>query len=990
MLANLIAYKSAVSLIKNSGIQFLDFGLRPEMSAPGRGGFVRQSANGPLLRLDFDAQIEKYILADEEHGSSEIVRPENSWPLERSLKILNGIWLPLPFLRTSARRTFTGGPDNWARVQFHLLDTPDAAGNTLRICLAFDTQVVADSDPGSALAPSAADVRNGTHFMLAWRNHELSEFLDQTWVNGWLRDAFMHYIQQHEDYSDREINAALKAFEYQGHYLNVLEMLAEQLQVPEIQIVSETLHVPPIAVDLVLDVGNTHTCGVLIEDHGVQNEGLRQCTELAIRSLSQPHCFSDGLFSSYLEFSEARFGKPHFSMESGRDDAFAWPSIARIGDEALALATQRQGTEGASGISSPRRYLWDDTPAHQAWRFSQPAGKNLQEPQATGMPLMTLMNDDGEPLYRQPMDERLPVFIPTYSRSSLMTMMLCELLAQALSQINSVSHRQSLGHSGAPRRLRHLILTLPSAMPKQEREIFRQRTEEAIALIWKAMGWHPQDDDFSARRGEEHTTVPAATVHMEWDEATCGQLVWLYNEALINYAGHSDAFFRSLARPERQLAADEPPGSTLRVASIDIGGGTTDMAITQYQLDGGLGSNVKIAPRLLFREGFKVAGDDILLDVVQLCVLPAMQKALQDAGVADASEVMTQLFGEAGQTDSHRVLRQQMTLQLLIPLGHAVLSRWEQSDALQRETVLDGTFGTLLPHALTDNVLNAIHKTVHPLLPPESLGFNVLDVPLRVEMRTLDEAMASGRFSIVTPLKALCEVISHYCCDVLLITGRPACLPGIQTLLRSLQPVPVNRIHWLENYPIHERFPFGRQGRIGNPKSTAALGAMLCSLAMDLRLPGFNFKAADIQAYSTLRHLGVLDGSHTLSKENIWYDDIDLDNPHARLDTRLQFPLRGNVCLGFRQLADVRWPASPLYLLKINSAALAKHIAGDGVISVRLRYDPAKCGVAIAEAWMQDGTPVALDMLSLKLNTLANSYRGENHYWIDSGSVYTK
>jgi hypothetical protein len=51
-----------------------------------------------------------------------------------------------------------------------------------------------------------------------------------------------------------------------------------------------------------------------------------------------------------------------------------------------------------------------------------------------------------------------------------------------------------------------------------------------------------------------------------------------------------------------------PAGRALRVASIDIGGGTTDMAITHYQLDDGSGNNVKITPQLLFREGFKVAG----------------------------------------------------------------------------------------------------------------------------------------------------------------------------------------------------------------------------------------------------------------------------------------------------------------------------------------------------------------------------------------------
>jgi hypothetical protein len=49
-----------------------------------------------------------------------------------------------------------------------------------------------------------------------------------------------------------------------------------------------------------------------------------------------------------------------------------------------------------------------------------------------------------------------------------------------------------------------------------------------------------------------------------------------------------------------------------------------------------------------------------------------------------------------------------------------------------------------------------------------------------------------------------------------------------------------------------------------------------------------------------VRYLGVLDNVvNTLRDENIWYHDIDLDKPGAKLDARLHFPLRGNVTLGF-------------------------------------------------------------------------------------------
>ncbi|MIP18789.1 hypothetical protein ZH60_09930, partial [Salmonella enterica subsp. enterica] len=544
--------------------------------------------------------------------------------------------------------------------------------------------------------------------------------------------------------------------------------------------------------------------------------------------------------------------------------------------------------------------------------------------------------------------------------------------------------------------LRTLILTLPSAMPKQEREIFRQRMFEALALVWKAMGWHPQDEDFTTPKQREKSVVPVPEIQMEWDEASCGQLVWLYNEAISHYAGRTESFFNALARPDRQPEPGVVPGRALRVASIDIGGGTTDMAIVHYQLDDGVGANVKITPHLLFREGFKVAGDDLLLDIIQRCVLPSLQTALQRAGVTDAAALLATLFGDSGRIDTQAILRQQTALQLFMPLGHAVLSAWEQSDINDPFAGLHATLGDLLIRRPTSNVMNYIQQAIDHALPSGSPTFDIFNVPLQIQFSQLQEALLAGQFTLTTPLHAVCEAISHYHCDILLVTGRPTCLPGVQALIRHLQPVPVNRIVWMDKYQVHEWYPFSQQGRIGNPKSTAAVGAMLCSLALNLRLPRFNFKAADIGAYSTVRYLGVLDNTvNTLRDENIWYHEIDLDKPGATLDARLHFPLRGNVTLGFRQLANSRWPATPLYCLSINSAELAKTIAGDGVLNVRLKLrdsskDSAPESFILSDAWLQDGTPVAADALTLKLNTLADRRHSGSHYWIDSGSVYLK
>lgn len=108
MLVNLCDYKQSVTLIANSGVQFLDFGLTPQDTAS-NGRFVRKTANGPLLRLDFDLVNGRYTLPGTNGGQPEVVKPETTIPLHQSLAVLDGVWLPVPFLRFNPPRTFVEG-----------------------------------------------------------------------------------------------------------------------------------------------------------------------------------------------------------------------------------------------------------------------------------------------------------------------------------------------------------------------------------------------------------------------------------------------------------------------------------------------------------------------------------------------------------------------------------------------------------------------------------------------------------------------------------------------------------------------------------------------------------------------------------------------------------------------------------------------------------------------------------------------------------------
>ncbi len=90
------------------------------------------------------------------------------------------------------------------------------------------------------------------------------------------------------------------------------------------------------------------------------------------------------------------------------------------------------------------------------------------------------------------------------------------------------------------------------------------------------------------------------------------------------------------ARPDRQPEPGvDVPGRALRVASIDIGGGTTDTWRSfTIRLDDGVGPKCKITPHLLFREGFEVAGDGRCGYHSALRTPFPAETALQRAGVA--------------------------------------------------------------------------------------------------------------------------------------------------------------------------------------------------------------------------------------------------------------------------------------------------------------------------------------------------------------------
>lgn len=1018
MLPEIIKFEEVATLVSHSGVQFMDFGLTldPRREPAGEFKYLANTDKIPT-RLLVNQESGALFHLVERNGTNdkiETVRePDFDVPMVQSLEQLKGAWLPVPFLRFRSPGKFDEGPANWARMRLVALDEPDLDGNTHRLTLAFDTRTLPRRDNTAYLCPTDDDISAGANFRLATMTIDMRWFMDQPWVTEWLEEL---YREANPGFDSQEMTEALEQRLHLAHYLNVLSLLhrpikeehrglTPRVEIPDLKVIAQNEGAIPV--DLVLDVGNSRTCGILVEDHGQSGMGLKHNYVLELRDLVDPERVYREPFESRVEFSQTFFGKDHLSVKSGRPDAFLWPTIARVGVEAGRLAGRRRGTEGSTGLSSPKRYLWDEELYRHGWRFNSAYVRTDTEPHATAAPFSHLINELGDALYTfEDEDDQIPVFKPHYSRSSLMTFMLAEVLAQALMQTNSAAQRVRQGHTNRPRQLRSITLTVPPAMPQTERSLLVSRLEQTVALVWKSLGWHndmDESDPFSAAPGT--LRVPMPKLRVEWDEASCGQLVYLYTEIKENFAGHPEEFFAALARPGK------PDRERITLGTIDIGGGTTDLVITDYRLDrngtSSSGSNVFVVPEQRFRDGFRVAGDDILLDVIQLFVLPSFEAALEQAGVASPDALMSRLCGQEGANAQEQVLRQQLNLQIFTPLGLALLEAYEAFDPEQPSGPETLTYGQRLgAQAVSDSVRRYVEGALRRELGAE-LEFDLLGIPLTVNLLEVHRAFLKDRFNICRTLASLCEVAFHYQCDTLLITGRPSRLPGIQAYLRKMLPLPPGRILPLQGYRTGSWYPFHRNGRIDDPKSTASVGAMLCLLCAQRNLTNFFFRAAALRPYSTIRHIGLIDNNNTIPDADVTYRDIATNEdgtaivlPEDAGGETAVIEMRGPLRIGYRQLATQRWTASPLYILDFTPAGAKKLSDAEAkgkapeVLKVRLAVDERagkgslisdRLKVASVEA--SDGANLSARDLKLQLNTLNDAGLGDTNYWLDSGSV---
>lgn len=1004
-------------MIPGGTMQFLDLGFNVanvkrlsteyyEFQNPQNDGLwslkcITKSEDGDFY---IDAQTSLPLLDASTGEPDYTVVPSYSISTDKALEPFLDQWVPLPFFRSespfgSFDMRHRHGPTDWARARVVELDEPDANGHTHRVVIAFDTHIqegidVAYADPSEGYpALSESDMREGAEFTLFSSIKNNSWFVSLAWVNEWLKDLYFSLLRKKRPNRLLRESDIPNQTEYLARYLAFLELLSATGEVPRVRLVDPERNAP-IDVDLVLDIGNSRTIGMLIEKRAGENLSLNNGSILELRDLSSPTVMHRNTFNSYVCFAQAQFGASSYARGAGRiRSSFSWPSVVRVGPEANRLAVSSRREEGETSMSSPKRYLWDMKPRAQQWRYApDPSDLLAEELPVNAGDFVAFVNNEGFPLHAfdkprfGPADghiklNRYPVTEPRFSRSSLMMFLLSEIISHALVQINSPAQRGDRPLPDIPRRLRRIILTVPPAMSVSERKIFQRWAGWAVDVLWKALEW-----DSFAGNPNDYRIKPEIKINL--DEASATQLVFVYNEVAEKFSGDSATYFKVFGRSRPSYSASP----SLRVASIDIGGGTTDMVVTTY-LNESVGPTNIIVPRQDFREGFNFAGDDILQVVIEKHVIPELTKFYSANGATNAAGDMARKLGKdiVGVSQRERNLRAQFAQQILVPVGLKILSLMEKIPVEDLDTAIFGISyedvfqGQIAPNSTVKVFLNS-------LLPGSAQeSFSLDGWSFNADMADVARSISA----VIGPyLSDLSEVIKRWDCDYLVLSGRPSCLPVIHSVFRKNPPVEPSRIIPMCDYPIESWYPFWTpDGKIDDPKTTGVVGAMLSAIS-EGNLMNFHFRTSELKPASTIKFIGPMGINKQIRNNDLFFTGKNLDELREE-DLTGVFDFAAPMYIGFRQIKAERWKTTPFYFVSFSSTQAIERSNKHGVpYSVHFTYqrrfdDEASVSersenegiLTIDDIVARDGTSIPKGDIDLQLKSLWEEFG----HWLDTG-----
>ncbi|NQU26052.1 MAG: virulence factor SrfB, partial [Candidatus Nealsonbacteria bacterium] len=501
-------------------------------------------------------------------------------------------------------------------------------------------------------------------------------------------------------------------------------------------------------------------------------------------------------------------------------------SMVRLGREADdVVQVMRAEGDIRTGLSSPKRYLWADDASWLEganWHMADPGdrfGKGVYAATLQGPFLRYTHEDDRDFLLEndEPAEHEYATDTPMKPRHAprcMMTAAIYELLSQAYSYVNSVPYRNASGDAGRTRELRTITLTYPSGMIQEEQKRFAAQVNKAIRI-------------FSATLGKNQGVEPE--LNLSIDEASAVHLTYIWSE--MRMLGQDPRLWFSTLRQDRGQTAppkeEEPepttaspagrrrgrpgvqrPGAArrrtgqkeetfgdkaneIRIACIDIGGGTTDLMIAKYNFESKIDDAIR--GQVIHQDGIYLGGDQLVKRLLETIIVPAFADVL-----ALEDEDVQLLFGpEVPRNREIRSQRVNWINRLFVPLAQAYLDN-------AVDDVTDEPITHTDPEVVDPTMVDSLQEAFDKLRGPGYYN----------AQQELDLTFDRGEFEGVVH-DVFDELLFDYCqrivdqeVDIVLLAGQPSKLSYIQQLVQMYVPLSPSRIVPMHNHYAGNWYPY--------------------------------------------------------------------------------------------------------------------------------------------------------------------------------------
>lgn len=821
--------------------------------------------------------------------------------LKKAIKHFKNKWIPLPYFKDNSINKDVMHPTDWVRIYFDC----DEEFKKIKMVLAIDTTL--SKNESDKTGPQLSLNPDENIFKIHTNEINISNFLFNTnsstsWIEGYLADVF--YGKNDELRYEQPIK------QYISYYILLIKWVESLKEMPELQLFTDDIK--KIPVDLVIDIGNSATCALLFENQTDEAFTFEKVKKIIIQDYSNPQVEYNDPFPMNLVFSESNFGT--INKDKYHNNKFIIPSFVRIGYEAENLINNSNinlnlGYELKTHNSSPKRYLWDKNVADKEWEFYPTDFKKIKKVYLSG--ISEQLKIDGALTNGEVFGSK-----SLFSRNSLMKFVFLELLIHSYVQINSYKFREEHGNLTIPRTLKRITISCPTGMIQYEQIALREAAEAACKLLNNYVKYYfdSNENKFWFELPEIIPSIkdiakklPDLEDRKDWiyDEATSCQLVFIYSLLSKKLQGNNYVIDNYLFKNKDKIT----------VGSIDIGAGTTDVMIANYSLNKEH-KTINVKPDPQYWDSFKLAGDNLLKEVIQQVIIEGTVNSASDEGctgvienyaklkgIDNISEKLNGFFGQDSNNIGYvaKMMRKAFIHQVAIPIALYYLknANKNETNSLSFEQIIGKEF---------KNKELIVYFEKH-------FGFNFLELKWNINSQKINAITNSVFDSIV---KQLCLVLNQYQCDYIVLSGKPCSLNSLEEIFLKYLTVSPNNLINLNTYWIGKWFPFSdNRGFVEDPKTMVSVGAIIALMAGKLK------KINDLKIDTEIIKQKLISTADYIVKSNFNTKEIILTpskNENSILVHSLPFQF------GYAKYISKNYPVSDLYSISLDNKEISKTI----------------------------------------------------------------